>query len=484
MIQVVLFVAIHLLGVAFAVAVGPHRRVHLCCAFGFLVGLVVWVVSLFAALCLGLPSAVPTFAALYALLLAGLVAIAARRGRLARSLVWPIVGWTAGFALVAGVLTTFNITRFSPDSYNFIMAAHALAADGLVHLAWSKMAERGVFHPIAHSMAPFVGYDYLYSYHLTLTASFVAAFALLLFQGLCRAGDAQHGRGAGTRVVVVFLATSAMMTTYIVTWHSSYIHGNLSGAIYLWMFVALFWLAELDEDTELATLSAVAMLGCALQRLESGVVVAIFLTLALAETRLASRSLARDFGIAIAVTSAWLVLIAANASSLFVSPSKSAGIIVLMIAPFVYWRSGLWPKLRPRIAPLSLAAMVIALAAAIVTAPELMSTAAGSLFENVFVVESMMWGYTPLLLIALAILVARAPRIRFDRIFAYGIPLLLLFIYTIVRLRGAYRVGWGDSGNRMLLYAVPLLFFYFALRLGILAGRAPRASAHSTHSTD
>jgi hypothetical protein len=115
--------------------------------------------------------------------------------------------------------------------------------------------------------------------------------------------------------------------------------------------------------------------------------------------------------------------------------------------------------------------MLLALAAAIATAPEVMVTAADHMFQNLFTIESLMWGYTPVMLIALAILVARAPRVPFDRLFAYGIPLLLLFIYTIVRFRDPYRVGWGDSGNRMLLHVVPLMFFYFALRLGPLLAR-------------
>src|SRR6266545_1964126 len=100
-IQVALFVAIHLLGLAFAVAFGPHHRAHRCCALAFLIGLVLWVVALFAALCAGISPGVATVASLYMALLTGFAAVGARRRRFSRALARPIIGWTAGLALVA-----------------------------------------------------------------------------------------------------------------------------------------------------------------------------------------------------------------------------------------------------------------------------------------------------------------------------------------------------------------------------------------------
>jgi hypothetical protein len=464
LIQAALFVAIYLLGVAFAVALGPSRRTHLCCALAYPIGLVLWVGGLFAALALGLDHTGLMLVSLYTALLLGLTGVAVLRRRLGRHLVWPIARWTASFAIIACALASFSAARFGADSLGILTAGRVIDVSGLSPLAWKYMATRSVFHPVAHSAAGLLGLDYLHSHHAMLAVSFIIAFGFLLFQGLQRSGASLRAR-----ILITALVVSAMVSTRVITYHLSYVHMNFSTAVYLTLFVALFWLAEVDRDEELLPLSGVAMVGLGLQRLETGVVAALFLALLLADTRLATRPIMRSLGPAVAAIAAWFLLLAANTESQFVSPAKSALTIAALGGVFAYWRSGLWPGLRRRIPQIALAAIVVGVGCAFAVAPAHMATSASSLFENFFPLDNRGWGLAPWILVALAPLAAVASRAPFDRVFAYGIPAYLAFVLLVViTFRSPYRVMWADSGFRMVIHIVPLTFFFMAIRLGPL----------------
>lgn len=467
MIQAAFFVAIYLLGVAFAVALGPSRRAHLCCALAYPIGLVLWVCFLAAALALGLPHNGLTLVSLYTALLLGFTAVGALRHRLGHHLVWPIAKWTASFGIIACLLSSFSLARFGADSLGILFAGRVIDVGGLSPLAWDLMAHRSLFHPVAHSVAGFLGLDYLHSYHAMLATSFIIAFGFLLIQGLQRLGTSLL-----TQILITVLVASAMVTTRVITYHLSYVHMNFSAAVYLTLFVALFWLAEVDGDEELLPLSGVAMVGFALQRLETGVVAALFLALLLADTRLATRQIVRSVGPAVAAISAWFLLLTANATSQFVSPAKTAITIAALGGIFAYWRSGLWLGLRRWIPHLALAAMVVGVGCAFAIAPAHMATSASSLFENLFPLERQGWGLAPWILVALVPLAAHASRVPFDRVFTLGIPAYLAFVLAVVIFfRSPYRVMWADSGFRMVIHIVPLTFFFVALSLGSLVGK-------------
>ena len=467
--QAIVLVAMHVLGLMFGIAVGPRDRVHLCGAFGFLIGLTLWVTGYFLVLLVGAPPLAAQVGT-YLFLLTGFLALAIGRGRLGRDLLAPCLAWTAGFLAVALSLTMFNLSHFTPDSMRFLIGAGVVGEHGLVPLSWGVLSTRGLFHPLAHSTAALAGVEYLYSYHLTIGVSFAAAFIFLGVSGLRRLEVPPC-----TAIAVLALTTAAMATTNMVLWHASYIHGNLSSGIYLWAFAGLFWYAQLEERPEVLPLAVVALAGLGFQRLETGVVAALFLALALAENRLAIRTVFRWSAAAVASVAMWLVIVAWFSSSRFVSPGKSAAIITLLVVPLALWRSGRLSTLFPRLPQLALAGIVLFLAGAVATAPENMLKAAQSTATNLFEIDRFMWGITPFVLIAIGALLAAAPRVPYDRLFSYGSLIYVLFVLAIVRLRGTYRVGWGDSGNRMLVHVIPLAFFFVALRLGPLSEprRAP-----------
>ena len=64
------------------------------------------------------------------------------------------------------------------------------------------------------------------------------------------------------------------------------------------------------------------------------------------------------------------------------------------------------------------------------------------------------------------------PRAPFHHVFTHGAAVLLAVIYLLSFQRPPYHVGWGDTGNRMMLSAVPLLFFFLLVAYGrITLGR-------------
>jgi len=63
-----------------------------------------------------------------------------------------------------------------------------------------------------------------------------------------------------------------------------------------------------------------------------------------------------------------------------------------------------------------------------------------------------------------------------ERVYYVGTLSFFGLILILGTMRIPYRVGWGDSANRMMLYILPIIFFYFLLKILVSpSGRKPLA---------
>ena len=140
---------------------------------------------------------------------------------------------------------------------------------------------------------------------------------------------------------------------------------------------------------------------------------------------------------------------------------------LLRRAPFAW--------LRAHLPALLLGAAILAVLAALRLDPEKMSRSGAALLAHM---REPSWGGIWYALVLLWLLALRLPRLPLHQLFRTGPATYLLLIYLLAFVRvNPYRLGWGDSGNRMLTHVVAigffgLLLFYGRRRIATVRGAA------------
>jgi hypothetical protein len=458
--QLPLFVAIHVVGLIVGFAVGPGQRPALRAALGFPVGLVVVVASALLVLIVGLPHRAGT-AAVVAAIVAAAAVVAVRRAPTRRDV--AVAGlWTAGFALLATALCIRNVVLTTNDSHTLLMLAVGVGNDGaLPPDTVALLDEWGVFQVIAQSLAVFTRQDFLYALPVVLGLSFVPVFALTL-------SAAPPRRSAA----IVALFTVALFTINMVDYHIVYLHTNFATAIYLFGFVVLFWLAELEREPGYVPLAFLSLLGFALQRAENPLVALVFEALCLGPSTLPRRAIAPWFGVFTAVLALWYEVLARHVSDegSFLTPLRCHGIAATLVLAFGWWLASHaeWARAINRRLPLVLAiGAVLLLAAAFASRPDHMVRSADVWLENLR--SGPYWGFTWYGIPLLLLLALRFDPPPFRAAFVVGIPVFFAIGLVLAYLGPGYRLGTGDSANRMTIHIVPLLFWYLAVKLPVAA---------------
>lgn len=465
MIQVGLFAALAALGALVQLAASGARFSHLGGAVVFPVGVALFFAVEVLLLMCGVPLSMTAVTVTWSVLaVASAALVAARRRSLDRAAILRAVGWTVGFAGLATLIAAFNYTTTSPDSFHFILTGQLLGPDGgLSDVVWDRLGKRGVFLSAVHAQGPLIGVDFLYAFAPTLTASFLMVLAVALGRTLDREAR------SGAAVAAIGLALATLTTTYVFTFHAFYVHTNMASAGFLLGMVVTFWFAARDQDASLLVSSAACGVGLVLQRIETPYTALLFAVLLLHESgRLPRRALLAWLTSFSLVAVAWsAVLIAHVGRTYYVTPGRTALLAVGAVGVGVYALAvsrDMWPKLRARVPLLLVVLGLLALAAGATRDFASLSSSIQVTSENVFAPEEWSWGHAPVALILMAMLALLMPRPPGAAVFVYGIPLYILYV-ILLAIPSPYRFGWGDSGNRLLLHALPLSFFYVTARV-------------------
>jgi hypothetical protein len=461
--QALLFLAIHLVGLAVSFAIGPRRAPALCCALAFPIGLATAVIVTLAILLAGLPYTAWTLGGAIGAACAVALVGAVRRGIDRRDL--RIAGlWTAAFAIACLTLTRFNVALSTIDSHRILSLAVILSNEGgLSPETAAQLDRQGVFQIIAHSLAGFTRSDFLHGLPLVLGLSFAPMFALTLWHGL-----GVVGAPIQRRWMAVALVTAALFTISMVDYHILYIHTNLGAGIYLFGYLALFWIAELERDEAWLPTAFLCLIAFALHRTETPLVALLFLVLTVAQSELPRRTLTLWLGLFTAVVAVWYEKLAHHVpTTAFITPARSRLVWILMAGFFCWWLASETRVVR-RIngwlpaAVAGLSGLVVAASFAI--KPHHMARSTANWAANL--TDLPLWGNVWLFLPALMLLglLGRPPRFRHAftvGLIAYAALVLVLSFF----LANPYRIGLGDSANRMTIHFVPLIFYYLAVKL-------------------
>jgi len=474
-------VCVFLQGLAWALARRHELGVRVCSVVAFPLGLLMWVGLCLLFLLTPLGFSATTLFGAWGLLGAWAVArLLAARGRGTRitAAEWrELAIGVAIFVLLAAGLSHWNLDVLTVDSLAVIDKGRLFAFHGAIE-GGHALSTRGVFMSIAQGSSILLGVDYLPALAPLLGLCLLGSFVLLGARALVggRASDdlaRPRLEGFGWPVAVALLAGLAMMSPYFMLLQLFYVHANLPAALYLFLFAACFCLAEREGEDAWLPLAFAFLLGFCLQRVEAPIVALVMVVLAWSRAQVDARRLMLCLiGFASCLT-LWLVVVWLHAGpeSRILKPVQT-GMLALAVAALVPVLWGLQHEsLRSlrRLVP-ELVVVVLALLCGIgwMLRPEAMLASAGALLTNV---SSLYWGAIWLAVLALGLpgLLLEQPVGRRVLLHA-GLAYLMLIQLAGVARKLPYRPTWQDSGNRMLVHALPLLMFWLLLVYGPAIG--------------
>jgi hypothetical protein len=131
-------------------------------------------------------------------------------------------------------------------------------------------------------------------------------------------------------------------------------------------------------------------------------------------------------------------------------------------------------RLRRHVPLLVGLAVLTALAAAFLLAPDHMLRSVRALETNTLGFERALWGYTWWAILVLTLAVVALPGLPVGRGLFLGVPVSVALVLLLAYSRVPYRIGMGDSANRMLVHFAPLALLFIVLKV---APHLPSSSA-------
>ncbi len=384
-----------------------------------------------------------------------------RRGIRREELAWMLAG--AGLALITVLVARyFHLTRLTPDSLRYLLASNDLVLPGgLAEMNRTDLMTRQIGLPALHSLSDLVGRRYLASLGPLFGAFGFALFVWLAVE-MTREGTDRRRRMLLVGAAILFLASSNRLV-----YDSFYINTHIQMAAYVLIAVAGAWLAVSGRSRW--SIPAGLALGVALLfRPEAPLVVAIVLvTIAASRASLKVR-LALSLPAAVMV-GVWYGLglwrYAAGGDEISVTAPVfgsmvAVGLAVVLCLVTVSSRVRLWGRWLDVV---GLGGLALLLLFYIATDPVVFGTSVEATIRNL--ARDGFWLLTWVAAIGLLVVALVVETIPDGRLWTVPILGFAILYWALPYIReGAWRVGAGDSGNRILAHylAVTVLFLILA----------------------
>jgi len=381
-----------------------------------------------------------------------------------------LIGGGLALGLVAAVsLIALNVhaTRFTNDSYRYLMAASWLEqTHGIESIDNRVLVAQQLVVPLIHTTGWITGDGYT----PVLTPLFGAATIATMGWLSIRVLQAKRV-SIKWQFLLLSAASLLLLTTNRFVTNLTYINGHMLFALLLLIAIGLAWLGLVEQEHRYLYVVGIALAGLAITRTEAMIVIALFLIPILSDRRMRTHDRLLVTAPAVGLASIWFGLVLPRHT-----PDSGVGssveflygnvIIALLLLAFAIV-AGL-PGLRKMVvlSPWLLIGGVLALLGYYTYGdPQILIQSISSIALN-----AAYWGfwgsfwYVVLPLTAAAMI---SGIVESDRLWNFGLIGFVLTLPLMAYLReSGYRVGSGDSANRMLVHIVPLLVVYLVFTAG------------------
>jgi len=457
---------LYLSGALLAASLGLRR--FGIAAFAFLGALFLFVTIGFLQVVAGLPTnPIWTLAAVavFSVLFWWWRPILVSRPALTADLVWTLSPLVL-IGLVVGLSYFFNPVKYHIDSFRYLLSAWLLADGNYQDLAsLNLLTKRNLTVPIMHSIGRLFGEGYSRSVTPLLSLSLLSALVWFYAAGTKLMATRAQRWIVGVLLVLLLVSTNRYV------FHSFYLNGHLFFAACFVVIAASGWLlATTDREVPCTALLAIAMVSLPaliVTRPEAPLMALLALAPMMLSASVPWRSRAlvlAVYGISTMLWSGYIVI--AYFEQEGAAPFSATGLLILGVvavaaAPLLMW--SYLSRVGRVLLVLTEGILWLALIGLAVRKPEVLTVSLSATYQNL-VVGNGKWGSSIMMLSALVLLALAFCReksliyLRFP--VTASIPLFFLLAYF---REGPYRVGVGDSLNRMLIQIVPLAVLYIAV---------------------
>lgn len=383
--------------------------------------------------------------------------------------------------IVSLAVQHLNPTQLTPDSLRYIQLGSLLNQTG----GWGRVPAdlqmaRQAFVPLVHS----VGGDayFLASIDPLLGLSGLAMLVWSACQGLRMLKAPTYWS-----VILITAVLAVLLSTGRVFYHFVYLNSHCAMAVYTLLLVFTGWMSACRRDLAWVLVSLPALSALMLARPESPLHAALIVLPIVASTAVPAAGRLLVAGVLTVMAWLWFGLILREALEITtVSPAEPVNAAVYIGAGITVCALGsMWPRLRPVVSLLP-AALVVVLCVALAGVSALEPEHARQSFEATLqnLTGEGQWGlvWLPLGALALAVgLLGTMPH----RAHLVG-PVLGFFpmalLLGVVRQQ-PYRVGPGDSLNRMLMHILLTLGLLLVLGAAGRLRHGPRTHPESEASS-
>lgn len=393
---------------------------------------------------------------------------------------WHVNKQTAAVAIV-GLLTVLGISTLSEqnlwtvasyDSFRLLLIGQPLTLEqGFTDKNIGYFASWGILIPIVQGLSPSIGTDYLNTLQPMISILGVI-FIGYAFYEIARKSNNRPSSLAVSSVALVFL-----VSTYFFAFQMVYLHNSMASAIYLTM--GTLGLLRWQNNGELATavLCFTGFLGFSLLRVETPLFCAVFLACLYPIGPKYNTGYRYFLWLLTAVICAWYGYLALQMGS--GTDILTPGRVLIIISPLVAWTCAIELTARLRYplfewclnhAPhLILGLAIVALGIGFIVDHDHLVTTLNNMATNAFTHGR--WGVFWHVTWLLAFVAFVASTNKETRILLITCTIFLIGVVLLSLGREPYRVGWGDSANRMTTHIAGIMW------LAIVYFIAPLVSA-------
>lgn len=397
----------------------------------------------------------------------GAIGIGRRRRPDRRTLAAVVLG-ILGVAATAGLTLATAPTRLTPDSLQYIaMADLVTESGGIDAIPGPMLAKRGLTTSVMQTLGTLDGRPYSAVAGAVVVIAAFAALAVLIRRALA-------GQARSRVTVVATAATVFAITSNRGLYDAFYVnsHGMVMAAFFV--VVTGGFLAPKRGGWRLVVAISAAVMVPA--RPEGILLAAVGLLPVLthpAPARLERVLVAAPTSVTALVWFGFGLWSRAPGDR-SLSDTVVTGLLIGIGLSVVAVVAGMRPVTRwaPAVPWITLGSLVLLLGVEFIRTPDLLLEAVGATAQNLLAVGG--WGVTWLVLGALVVAAMLSDGFEDDGLFIAPLASYAVLFWLFGYLRdGAYRVGAGDSGNRILAHALLAAIAYVA----IAAGRTDPAGA-------
>ncbi len=381
------------------------------------------------------------------------------------------------------LFSAYNFSYASPDTFFNILAGRSFAA-----LGWAVNPSHyviwGPYLPFIQVASDLFNLEYIYGFNPVMFFVFlISLFTLFRYAYKVSFQDYEStisisigNLKTGIRLEVIFsiLALLLIASTRYAQQFIGYIHSNWITGIYFTIFIISIWLAlrtKQENWLPIITLSSLALTLC---RVESVFYIAVPLFILIHNSELSFRKLQIWLAPVMLLNVFWSFqklrhgyqLDGNKGSDVFLYGTILFFVIMLVLL-FIIPLIRKWNLLWNFMILLGFGGLFIL---ALIWRPEILLTTIKVTYLNLTDVNNwnLVWVFLPPFL-ALAFITKPD---QHEEIFQITIITYFILLLVFAPIRGAaYRVGWFDSGNRMMLHIYPILVFYVLNKIGLLVIR-------------